>query len=114
MAWEPLQCPGRRDKVQGSGYGNRAQPELKEDTSGFQNKNGSDLVTGWRRMKVGRAAAGVAEKARTPSGARRDLGSDSSSVPTCAGTLSKSPSSCVTCPCCVELLKVWRTTIEVT
>lgn len=107
MSWEPLQCPGRRDKVQGSGYGNRAQP-------GFQNKDGNDLVTDCRRMKVGRASAGVAEKARTPSGAHRDLGSDSSSVPTCAGTLSKSPSSCVTCPCCVELLKDWRTTIEVT
>lgn len=69
-------------------------------------------MTGCRRTKVGRAAAGVAEKARTPGGAHWDLGSDSSSLPTCAGTLSKSPSSCVTCPCCVELLKDWRTTIE--
>lgn len=77
MAWEQLQCSGLRDKVQGSSCGNGAQAELKEDTSGFQNKNGNNLVTGCRRMKVRRATAGVAEKARTPSGVRQDLGSGS-------------------------------------
>lgn len=51
------------------------EANLKKDTSDIQKKNGNDLLTDGRRIKVRRAAAGVAEKARTSSQAPQDLDS---------------------------------------
>lgn len=104
LAWEQLWCPGRRQKTKGGVCRNGAQPQLKEDTSEFQKKSGKDSATGRRKVKVRRTTTGVADEAGTPGRTPRDLDSGSGSVPTWAGTLSKSLSSlgCVSIWC--ELL----------
>lgn len=69
-------------------------------------------MTGCRRTKVRRTAAGVAAKAGTPGRTPQDLDSGSGSVPTWAGTLSKSLSSLGHVSILCELLMDYTTEVR--